>query len=261
MIQKHEGYAHEAAKQGAQFMLFQELFYGPYFCQVQDPQVLLVHGAHPGRPDDEADAGPREADRDGPRRPDVRGGRARSTGSTTTRPRSSTRTGRYLGKYRKTHIPHVEGLLGEVLLPPGQPGLPGLRDRRRQDRRLHLLRPPLPGGRPRPRPQRRGDRAHPVGHQPRPLRVPLAGRAGQPRAGQRLLRRDDQPGRRRGRDRRRRLLRPELLLRPARPVRRRGRQPPRRGAARPRHGPRDGRARSARPGSSTATGAPRPTAT
>ena len=33
MIQKHEGYAHEAAKQGAQVMLFQELFYGPYFCQ------------------------------------------------------------------------------------------------------------------------------------------------------------------------------------------------------------------------------------
>ena len=36
MIQKHEGYAHEAAKQGAQIMLFQELFDGPYFCQVQD---------------------------------------------------------------------------------------------------------------------------------------------------------------------------------------------------------------------------------
>jgi apolipoprotein N-acyltransferase len=38
MIQKHEQAAHDAAKQGAQVMLFQELFYGPYFCQVQDPQ-------------------------------------------------------------------------------------------------------------------------------------------------------------------------------------------------------------------------------
>ena len=38
MIQKHERFAHEAAKQGAQVMLFQELFYGPYFCQVQDRQ-------------------------------------------------------------------------------------------------------------------------------------------------------------------------------------------------------------------------------
>ena len=38
MIQKHEAAAHEASKQGAQVMLFQELFYGPYFCQVQDAQ-------------------------------------------------------------------------------------------------------------------------------------------------------------------------------------------------------------------------------
>ena len=38
MIKKHEKYAHQAAKEGAQVMLFQELFYGPYFCQVQDPQ-------------------------------------------------------------------------------------------------------------------------------------------------------------------------------------------------------------------------------
>ena len=29
MIQKHEARAHEAAGQGAQFILFQELFYGP----------------------------------------------------------------------------------------------------------------------------------------------------------------------------------------------------------------------------------------
>ena len=34
MIDKHEVAAREAAKQGAQVMCFQELFYGPYFCQV-----------------------------------------------------------------------------------------------------------------------------------------------------------------------------------------------------------------------------------
>ena len=38
MIQKHEERAHQAAKDGAQVILFQELFYGPYFCQVQDAQ-------------------------------------------------------------------------------------------------------------------------------------------------------------------------------------------------------------------------------
>ena len=40
MIEKHEKYAREAAKQGAKVMCFQELFYGPYFCQVQDPQYF-----------------------------------------------------------------------------------------------------------------------------------------------------------------------------------------------------------------------------
>ena len=40
MIEKHEKYAREAAKQGAQVMCFQELFYGPYFCQVQDPEYF-----------------------------------------------------------------------------------------------------------------------------------------------------------------------------------------------------------------------------
>jgi N-carbamoylputrescine amidase len=36
MIKKNADYAREAAKQGAQVMCFQELFYGPYFCQVQE---------------------------------------------------------------------------------------------------------------------------------------------------------------------------------------------------------------------------------
>jgi N-carbamoylputrescine amidase len=36
MLDKHEQYAHEAKAQGAQVICFQELFYGPYFCQVQE---------------------------------------------------------------------------------------------------------------------------------------------------------------------------------------------------------------------------------
>ena len=73
--------------------------------------------------------------------------------------------GSYLGKYRKHHIPHVNGLLGEVLLPARQPRLPGLRHRGRQGRRLHLLRPALPRGLAGARPERRADRVQPVGHQ------------------------------------------------------------------------------------------------
>ncbi len=51
--------------------------------------------------------------------------------------------------------PAPRQVLGEVLLPPRQPRLPRLRDRGRQDRRLHLLRPALPRGLARTRPQRR----------------------------------------------------------------------------------------------------------
>ena len=38
MLDKHEQFARDAAAQGAQIICFQELFYGPYFCQVQDTQ-------------------------------------------------------------------------------------------------------------------------------------------------------------------------------------------------------------------------------
>ena len=200
MIQKHEGYAHEAAKQGAQVMLFQELFYGPYFCQVQDQQYYSYTELIPDGPTTK-------------RMQDL----AKQTGMVLVVPmyeEDEQGLGHLLqhrgGHRRRRQVPRQvpqdahparPGLLGEVLLPPRQHGLPGVRDGRRQGRRLHLLRPALPGGRPRARPQRRGDGVHPVRHEPRPVRVPLARRAGQPCAGQRLLRRDDQPGRHRVRHR------------------------------------------------------------
>src|SRR3970040_443641 len=38
MIDKHEEAARDASAQGAEVICFQELFYGPYFCQVQDTE-------------------------------------------------------------------------------------------------------------------------------------------------------------------------------------------------------------------------------
>ncbi|HEU4831571.1 MAG TPA: nitrilase-related carbon-nitrogen hydrolase, partial [Actinomycetota bacterium] len=38
MTDKHEEAAREASAQGAEVICFQELFYGPYFCQVQDTE-------------------------------------------------------------------------------------------------------------------------------------------------------------------------------------------------------------------------------
>ena len=48
MIEAHEQYARQAAAQGAQVICFQELFYGPYFCQVQDKQFYEYAEAIPG---------------------------------------------------------------------------------------------------------------------------------------------------------------------------------------------------------------------
>jgi N-carbamoylputrescine amidase len=122
MIQKHEKAAHEAAKQGAQVMCFQELFYGPYFCQVQEPQYYSYTELIPDGPTTK-------------RMQDL----AKQTGmvlvSRCTRRTTTTgmyyntaavidSDGTYLGKYRKTHIPHVKGFWEKFYFRPGNLGYP-----------------------------------------------------------------------------------------------------------------------------------------
>ena len=106
MIQKHEQHAHEAASQGAQFILFQELFYGPYFCQVQDAKYYEYTELIPDGPTTQ-------------RMQDL----AKETGMVVVAPIYEEEMtgvyynaaavidadGSYLGKYRKTHIPQVGG--------------------------------------------------------------------------------------------------------------------------------------------------------
>ena len=223
MIQKHEERAHEAAKQGAQFVLFQELFYGPYFCQVQDAQYYSYTELIPDGPTTK-------------RMQDL----AKQTGMVVVAPmyEEDEQGVGHLLQHRRGHRrgwdvsrqvpqdPHParEGLLGEVLLPAGQPRLPGLRDRPSARSACTSA----TTGTSRRAPGRWALNGaeivlDPLGDVTRSERVPLADRAGLPRRRQRLLRRDDQPGRDREGPRRRRLLRPELLRRPARPVRRRRR--------------------------------------
>ncbi len=123
MIQKHEEAAHQASKQGAQVMCFQELFYGPYFCQVQDPQYYSYTEHIP----------------DGPTTKRVQD-LAKQTGMVLVVPmyEEDERTpglyyntaavidadGTYLGKYRKTHIPHVQGFWEKFYFRPGNLGYP-----------------------------------------------------------------------------------------------------------------------------------------
>ena len=123
MIQKHEERAHEAAKQGAQVILFQELFYGPYFCQVQDPQYYSYTELIPDGPTTK-------------RMQDL----AKQTGMVVVAPMYEEDAkasgiyyntaavidadGTYLGKYRKTHIPHVKGFWEKFYFRPGNLGYP-----------------------------------------------------------------------------------------------------------------------------------------
>ena len=89
MIKAHEEYARQAAEQGARVICFQELFYGPYFCQVQDAQYYEYAESIPGPTTERFQALARRARaRDGAA--DVRGGAAGR--ATTTPPRSSTPT-------------------------------------------------------------------------------------------------------------------------------------------------------------------------
>ncbi|MDP7208801.1 MAG: nitrilase-related carbon-nitrogen hydrolase, partial [Acidimicrobiales bacterium] len=119
MIELHENYMREAAAAGARVMCFQELFYGPYFCQVQETEYY-----------DYAEAVP-----DGPttrRFQEL----AAELGMVVVLPMYEKEQegllyntaavidadGTYLGKYRKTHIPQVKGFWEKFYFRPGNLG-------------------------------------------------------------------------------------------------------------------------------------------
>ena len=121
MIEKHVKYAHEAAARGAQVMCFQELFYGPYFCQVQDSKYYSYTESIP----------------DGPTTRMMQD-LAKETGMVLIVPMYEQEQtgvyyntaavidadGRFLGKYRKTHIPQVAGFWEKFYFRPGNLGYP-----------------------------------------------------------------------------------------------------------------------------------------
>jgi N-carbamoylputrescine amidase len=113
--------AKEAAADGAQVLCFQELFYGPYFCQVQDNEFF----------------GYTERIPDGPTTKLMQD-LAKETGMVLIVPMFEIEQegfyyntaavidadGTYLGKYRKTHIPHVNGFWEKFYFRPGNMGYP-----------------------------------------------------------------------------------------------------------------------------------------
>jgi len=121
MVEKNISYARDAAEQGAQVLCFQEIFNSPYFCTVQDSDNYSWAEPIP----------------DGPtiqRMIAV----AKETGMVLVVPIYEVvdegtffnaaavidADGTYLGKYRKTHIPQVQGFWEKFYFRPGNLGYP-----------------------------------------------------------------------------------------------------------------------------------------
>jgi N-carbamoylputrescine amidase len=120
MIKAHEEYARQAAGQGAKVICFQELFYGPYFCQVQDAAYYSYAESIPGPTTERFQALAAEL---GlvmvlPMYEQEQPGVLYNTAAVVDA------DGRYLGKYRKTHIPQVKGFWEKFYFRPGNLGYP-----------------------------------------------------------------------------------------------------------------------------------------
>jgi beta-ureidopropionase len=121
MLDKHIKHIEDAARQGAQVMCFQELFYGPYFCQLQDPQY---YGLTEKIPDGPTVRLMQELARQHsmvlivPMYEEEQAGVYYNTAALIDA------DGKYLGKYRKTHIPQVKGFWEKFYFRPGNLGYP-----------------------------------------------------------------------------------------------------------------------------------------
>jgi len=112
--------AKEAAAQGAQAICFQELFYGPYFCQVQDPEYYAYAEPVPGPTTERMMELARETSMVviAPIYEEDQPGIYYNTALVIDA------DGRFLGKYRKTHIPQVKGFWEKYYFRPGNLGYP-----------------------------------------------------------------------------------------------------------------------------------------
>jgi len=121
MISEHIAQTRAAAAAGAQVMCYQELFYGPYFCQVQDPKFYTYAERVPDGPTTERFqelAKELEMVLVLPVYEQEQPGVLYNTAAVIDA------DGKYLGKYRKTHIPQVRGFWEKFYFRPGNLGYP-----------------------------------------------------------------------------------------------------------------------------------------
>ena len=119
MVKKNADYARQAAEQGAKVLCFQELFYGPYFCQVQDDEHFGI--AEP-IPDGKTTKAMMDLAKETEMVLIVLIFEKEDDGFFYNTAAVIERDGTYLGKYRKTHIPHVSGFGRSTTSGLGTPG-------------------------------------------------------------------------------------------------------------------------------------------
>ena len=120
MTKAHEEYARQAAAAGAKVICFQELFYGPYFCQLQDPKFYEYAESVPGPTTERFQALAKELGMVMvlPMYEQEQPGVLYNTAAVIDA------DGKYLGKYRKNHIPQVNGFWEKFYFRPGNLGYP-----------------------------------------------------------------------------------------------------------------------------------------
>ncbi|MBM3812187.1 MAG: acyltransferase [Acidimicrobiia bacterium] len=122
MIDKHLGYIKQAAEAGAQIVCLQEIFYGPYFCAEQQTRWYDFTEAVP---DGETTRLMQELARKHSMAIIVPVYEKEQEGLFYNTAAVIGRDGAYLGKYRKTHIPHVApGFWEKFYFRPGNLGYP-----------------------------------------------------------------------------------------------------------------------------------------
>ncbi len=120
MIEKHVAYIEQAAKQGAQITCLQEIFYGPYFCQVQDRKWYDTAETIPGPTTDLMC----ELAKQYSMVLIVPIYEVVGTGLYYNTAAVIDADGKLLGTYRKTHIPHLPGFWEKYYFRPGNLGYP-----------------------------------------------------------------------------------------------------------------------------------------
>lgn len=121
MIDKHIAYIEQAAQTGVQVMCLQELFYGPYFCQVQDPKHYAWAERIPEGPTTKL---MQELARQHSVVLVVPIFEEEQTGVYYNTAAVIDSDGAFLGKYRKIHLPQLTGFWEKFYFRPGNLGYP-----------------------------------------------------------------------------------------------------------------------------------------